>query len=99
LPAGVVLTGGSSQLHGLAELGRTTLGMPVRVGAPASKLPILNMSRQMQNPIFATSIGLLLWGMEEGGRFGRERYTARQANGHSPWFSHAVRWLRNLLPG
>ena len=34
LPAGIVLTGGASQLAGAAELGRDVLQMPVRVAAP-----------------------------------------------------------------
>ena len=34
LPAGVILTGGSAQLSGIAELGREVLEMPVRVAAP-----------------------------------------------------------------
>ena len=35
LPAGIVLTGGASQLAGTAELAREVLSMPVRVAAPA----------------------------------------------------------------
>ena len=34
LPAGIILTGGASQLSGIAELGREVLEMPVRVAAP-----------------------------------------------------------------
>ena len=34
LPGGVVLTGGSSELPGMAELGREILGLPVRVAMP-----------------------------------------------------------------
>ena len=35
LPAGIVLTGGASQLAGAAELGREVLQMPVRVAGPS----------------------------------------------------------------
>ena len=35
LPAGIILTGGASQLAGTAELGREVLQMPVRVAGPA----------------------------------------------------------------
>ena len=45
LPAGLVLTGGSSQLPGMVELGRTILQMPVRVGSPQPSLPITGLSR------------------------------------------------------
>src|SRR5215210_5584525 len=34
LPAGIILTGGGSQLAGVAELGREVLQMPVRIAAP-----------------------------------------------------------------
>jgi cell division protein FtsA len=98
LPAGVVLTGGSSQLHGLAELGRTILGMPVRVGAPADNLPILNMNRNLQSPVFATSIGLLIWGMQEGSQR-IDEYSGGTTGSNNPWVSSAIQWLRNLLPG
>ena len=36
LPAGIILTGGASQLSGIAELGREVLEMPVRVAAPTN---------------------------------------------------------------
>lgn len=62
LPAGIVFTGGSSQLPGLTELGRSTLGMPTRIGYPANHLPIDGLHRILQTPTYATSVGLLLWG-------------------------------------
>jgi cell division protein FtsA len=100
LPAGVVLTGGCSQLPGLADLGREILGMPVRVGAPSNRLPMTGLSRNLQSPTYATSVGLLLWGLHEGNRAVRRRFAADQ-NGHNrgEWVGHAMRWLRNLLPG
>jgi cell division protein FtsA len=101
IPAGIVLTGGASQLLGLAELGRNQLGMPVRVGAPGSQLPITAMSRTLQSPAFATSVGLLLWGMREDARTLHRRYSAQSPvlalNG--AWVGQTVKWLKNLLPG
>jgi cell division protein FtsA len=59
LPAGVVLTGGASQLAGAAALGREVLDMPVRVAGPSD---VGGLTDNILNPAFATSIGLLLWG-------------------------------------
>ncbi len=61
LPAGVVLTGGSSQLTDLADLARDVLQMPVRLGRPGH---INGLTEEISGPAFATSVGLLLWGLK-----------------------------------
>ena len=59
VPAGLVLTGGSSNLSGMATLGREILRLPVRIGAPAS---MHGIGDTLCDPAYATSVGLLLWG-------------------------------------
>jgi cell division protein FtsA len=59
LPAGVILTGGASQLSGIAELGRDVLEMPVRVAAPTG---IGGLVDTLLTPAYSTSVGLLQWG-------------------------------------
>jgi len=97
LPAGLVLTGGANQLPGMAELGREILQMPVRIGAPAPHLPVTGLSRKMMTPSYATSIGLLLWGLQEEDRLWRRSY-GLGPNGQREWLDTTVRWLKNLLP-
>jgi cell division protein FtsA len=65
VPAGLVLTGGSSNLAGIEALGRDILRLPVRVGVPTSMSGISDILR---DPAHATSVGLLLWGMKHEGR-------------------------------
>ena len=65
VPAGLVLTGGSSNLAGIATLGRDTLRLPVRVGAPNNVQGIADVLR---DPAYATSVGLLLWGSKHEGQ-------------------------------
>jgi cell division protein FtsA len=65
VPAGLVLTGGSSNLAGIATLGRDTLRLPVRVGAPNDVYGIADVLR---DPAYATSVGLLLWGSKHEGQ-------------------------------
>ena len=60
VPAGLVLTGGSSNLAGISTLGRDILQLPVRVGAPSN---MEGISDALCDPAYATSVGLLAWGV------------------------------------
>ena len=59
VPAGLVLTGGSSNLSGIDVLGRDILKLPVRIGVPTS---VEGITDALRDPAYATSVGLLLWG-------------------------------------
>ncbi|NIM29015.1 MAG: cell division protein FtsA [Gammaproteobacteria bacterium] len=59
IAAGVVLTGGSSKMEGLMELAEEILHMPVRIGAPQT---VSGLADVVRNPIYATGVGLLLFG-------------------------------------
>ncbi len=58
VPSGLVLTGGSANLPGIAELATSLTRIPVRIGVP---LNLYGVSDILQNPAYATSVGLLLW--------------------------------------
>jgi cell division protein FtsA len=60
LPAGVVLTGGTSLLPGIRSLAGRVLGMPVRVAYPEN---LVGMVDQLDSPAYAASVGLLKWAM------------------------------------
>ena len=62
IPAGVVLTGGTSKMEGVVELAEEIFHMPVRVGAPQHTRGMHDIIR---NPIYATAVGLLLSGAKE----------------------------------
>ena len=57
--AGVVLTGGSSKIEGLVELAEEIFHAPVRLGSPQY---VTGLSDVVRNPIYATGVGLLLFG-------------------------------------
>ncbi len=57
LSSGIVLTGGSSVIPGMIELGEEVFHMPVRLGIPKYTGALADV---IQNPRFATSYGLLL---------------------------------------
>ncbi|MBP7057313.1 cell division protein FtsA [Candidatus Gracilibacteria bacterium] len=60
LPAGVVLTGGGVKIAGCVEVAKQMLNLPVQVGYPVEVEGIVD---NIDDPAYATVIGLLLWGM------------------------------------
>jgi len=62
LSAGIVLTGGASSLPGIEMLAEDVLGMPARVGRPRH---LAGLSDLLNDPAYATSVGLLRWSLKE----------------------------------
>jgi len=58
--AGLVLTGGSSLLHGMVELAEETFdSLPVRLGRPQGVGGLVDV---VSSPMYATGVGLILYG-------------------------------------
>jgi cell division protein FtsA len=68
VPAGIVLTGGTSKMEGVVELAEEIFHMPVRVGFPQS---VRGLTDIVRNPVYSTGVGLLQYG------------SLHQADGHS----------------
>jgi cell division protein FtsA len=62
IAAGVVITGGASQVPGLAALAEQMLGMPVRIGHPVN---VKGLGNQLNSPVYATAVGLLMYGLNQ----------------------------------
>src|SRR5512135_1448870 len=58
LPAGMVLTGGTSALPGIRQLASQVLGLPVRTAQPENLVGLVD---QLKGPAFSTGVGLLHW--------------------------------------
>jgi len=59
IAAGIVLTGGTSKMEGVVELAEEIFHVPVRLAKP---LGVEGLSDVVANPIYATSVGLLIYG-------------------------------------
>jgi cell division protein FtsA len=72
--SGVVLTGGSSKMEGMIDLAEEVFHMPVRLGIPQG---VGGLSGVVHNPIYATGVGLVLYGARArgGSRFGLAQQT------------------------
>lgn len=67
IAAGLVLTGGSSQLRGLPEVAESRLDLPARLGRPHG---YTGLSDLIGTPAFATSIGLVRYALAHRARPG-----------------------------
>jgi cell division protein FtsA len=98
LPAGVVLTGGTSALPGIRQLASQVLKMPVRTAAPDK---LVGLADQLKGPAYSTGVGLLYWAAAlaetdfPAQRGGKSRTGKRE----NPVNLDPVRdWFKRLLP-
>ncbi len=61
IAAGIVLTGGSARMEGAIDLAEEIFHMPVRLGLPQQ---VKGLNEVVQNPIYSTGVGLLLYARE-----------------------------------
>jgi cell division protein FtsA len=62
IASGIVITGGSSMMRGMVELGEEIFHMPVRLGMPRY---VGGLSEVVSNPRYATGVGLVLMGKQQ----------------------------------
>ncbi len=86
LPGGLVLSGGGSLMRGVAELAREVTDMPVRIGRPMN---IGGLADKVDSPVFATGVGLLLYGLKHS-------YSASDNRHRSWWGRVTMAWRRWL---
>src|SRR5713226_6605416 len=88
LSSGVVLTGGSSTMHGMVELGEEIFHMPVRIGLPKYQGGLAEVVR---TPRYATAVGLLMEGVSQvqHGKLSRQNGSLRAVLARMrEWFQH-----------
>jgi len=90
VPAGIVLTGGTSLLKGIAKFGGERLELPARTGAPEHLGGLIDA---VNSPIYATGVGLVLYGAHHAGA---ARVRATNGNG---WLGRMRGWLREVVSG
>jgi cell division protein FtsA len=91
VPAGVVLTGGTSKMEGVVELAEEIFHMPVRVGYPQT---VRGLNDIVRNPIYATSVGLLQYGMLHRPENGAASSGKPSSSGEG-FLSKARSWLQS----
>ncbi len=87
----VVLSGGASQLTGLAELATQILGLPVRVGRP---LGFGRLPAEAKTASFAVPTGLLIYPQYAHLEHVEPRHTRHVRTGTDGYLGRVGRWLR-----
>jgi cell division protein FtsA len=87
----VVLTGGASQLTGLADLAARILRRPVRIGRP---LGLAGLPDAAKGPAFAVAAGLLVYPQAAHLEHFEPRRTRQLMTGTGGYMARVGRWLR-----
>ncbi|MEM7294133.1 MAG: cell division protein FtsA [Pseudomonadota bacterium] len=87
--AGVVLTGGSSKMEGVVELAEEVFHMPVRLGVPQY---VSGLADVVRNPIHATGVGLLLFGVNNDSD---SAFDGRDADNKSGILKRMKEWFQS----
>jgi cell division protein FtsA len=85
IAAGIVLTGGASKMEGVIDLAEEIFHMPVSLGVPRN---VAGLKDIVRNPIYATGVGLLQYGLEREKEHPRKRNSARHG-----LFARMKNWL------
>jgi cell division protein FtsA len=88
LSSGIVITGGSSMMRGMVELGEEVFHMPVRVGLPNYSGALAEVVR---SPRYSTGMGLLLAGLDQ---VKRDRHAKIQGAGFKEIFDRMRSWFK-----
>jgi cell division protein FtsA len=95
LPAGMVLTGGTSALPGIKRVASEVLGLPVRTAQPENLLGLVD---RLNSPAYSTGVGLLRWALsmhDQDVSIGRER---RSKGDKGMNFGTVKKWIGRILP-
>lgn len=91
LPGGVVIAGGGAKMPDMENLVKRELHLPCQIGFPKQVEGIID---KVDDPSFATVVGLLLWKLKETGREGGfgDKIQINKV------FPKIKNWLESLLP-
>ncbi|WKZ37503.1 MAG: cell division protein FtsA [Anaerolineales bacterium] len=99
LPAGMVLTGGTSALPGIKHVASQVLGIPVRTAQPQNLTGLVD---KLDSPAYSTSVGLLRWATtmrEHDIVVSRGNKNRRKLRGEKNMNFDAIKnWIKRLLP-
>jgi cell division protein FtsA len=92
LGGGVVLTGGTSLMPGMAELAEQVFEMPVRLGAPAG---LGGLGANVADPRYSTGVGLVLHAVQDETGGEMPHAPRKSAGARNPF--DLTRWFNDLF--
>ncbi|MCK9368497.1 cell division protein FtsA [Candidatus Dojkabacteria bacterium] len=94
MPAGVVITGGSSLLKDATKIGQGVFGVPCRVGYPSG---LSGMIEEISDPAYSVVQGLIKYAIDDDSDAAS---ASKQTGGSniSNIFKKFVNWVKSLMP-
>jgi cell division protein FtsA len=86
--AGVALTGGTALIEGIQELGEQIFNLPTRIGYPDK---VGGLKDVVNSPMYATAVGLLMFGAEKEGV--EQRFRIRDENVFNRILGRMRKWF------
>lgn len=91
MTSGLVLTGGSSLLHGIIDIAESIFDIPSRLGTPRG---IRGLTDVVNNPMYATGVGLVLYGAKNQPE---KKFRIRDSNIFHRVMARMKRWFKEVI--
>jgi cell division protein FtsA len=92
--SGVVVTGGAAMLEGVPEVAEQIFDLPVRRGYP---LGVGGLSDVINNPMFATAVGLVIYGVKQEAGQAEKIFRIRQKNIFNRVATRMKKWFKDVI--
>ena len=91
ITSGMVLTGGSSLLHGITDIAESIFDVPSRLGTPRGISGLIDV---VNNPMYATGVGLVLYGAKNQPE---KKFRIRDSNIFHRVMTRMKRWFKDVI--
>jgi len=91
ITSGLVLTGGSSLLHGITDIAESIFDVPSRLGTPMGISGLIDV---VNNPMYATGVGLVLYGAKNQPE---KKFRIRDSNIFHRVMARMKRWFKDVI--
>ena len=91
IPSGLVLTGGTSLLEGTTEIAESVFNLQTRLGKPQGISGLVDV---VNNPMYATGVGLVLYGARNQTE---KKFRIRDANIFNRIVAQMKRWFKDVV--
>ena len=91
IPSGVVLTGGTALLDGVADVAESVFNLPCRLGKPQGIKGLVDV---VNNPMYATGVGLVLYGARNQDE---KKFRIRDNNIFNRVMTRMKKWFHDVV--
>ncbi len=91
ISSGVVITGGSALLDGIAEFAESIFNLPTRMGKPRGISGLVDV---VNNPMYATGVGLVIYGAKNQSV---KKFRIRDANIFNNIMTRMKKWFKDVI--